>query len=80
MKTRITELLGIKYPIIQGGMQWLSRAELASAVSNAGGLGIITATGKLFDSCRAHRKMPAKLLKSRVCGYYYFTDTGQIVP
>ncbi|MCL6638869.1 MAG: nitronate monooxygenase [Firmicutes bacterium] len=43
MKTRITELLGIKYPIIQGGMQWLSRAELAAAVSNAGGLGIITA-------------------------------------
>ncbi|SFR04595.1 nitronate monooxygenase [Desulfoscipio geothermicus DSM 3669] len=43
MQTRITELLGIKYPIIQGGMQWLSRAELAAAVSNAGGLGIITA-------------------------------------
>lgn len=43
MKTRITELLGIKYPIIQGGMQWLSRAELAAAVSNAGCLGIITA-------------------------------------
>jgi NAD(P)H-dependent flavin oxidoreductase YrpB (nitropropane dioxygenase family) len=41
-KTRITELLGIKYPIIQGGMVWLSRAELAAAVSNAGGLGIIT--------------------------------------
>ncbi|WP_027718191.1 NAD(P)H-dependent flavin oxidoreductase [Desulfovirgula thermocuniculi] len=43
MKTRVTELLGIKYPIIQGGMQWLSRAEFAAAVSNAGGLGIITA-------------------------------------
>lgn len=43
METRITELFGIKYPIIQGGMQWLSRAELAAAVSNAGGLGIITA-------------------------------------
>ncbi|MDP2953965.1 MAG: nitronate monooxygenase, partial [Chloroflexota bacterium] len=41
-KTRITEMLGIQYPIIQGGMQWLSRAELAAAVSNAGGLGIIT--------------------------------------
>ena len=41
-ETRITELLGIKYPIIQGGMVWLSRAELAAAVSNAGGLGIIT--------------------------------------
>jgi NADH:quinone reductase (non-electrogenic) len=43
MKTRLTELLGIRYPIIQGGMQWVGRAELASAVSNAGGLGILTA-------------------------------------
>lgn len=43
MKTRITELLGIKYPIVCGGMMWLGTAELASAVSNAGGLGIITA-------------------------------------
>src|SRR5690606_18678845 len=42
MKTRVTELLGTKYPIIQGGMQWVGRAELASAVSNAGGLGILT--------------------------------------
>lgn len=43
MKTRITELFGIRYPIIQGGMQWVGRAELASAVSNAGGLGVLTA-------------------------------------
>ena len=43
LKTRITELLGIEHPIIQGGMQWVGLAELASAVSNAGGLGIITA-------------------------------------
>jgi NAD(P)H-dependent flavin oxidoreductase YrpB (nitropropane dioxygenase family) len=42
-KTRITELFGIEYPIIQGGMMWISRAELVAAVSNAGGLGIITA-------------------------------------
>ena len=42
-KTWITEALGIKYPIIQGAMLWLSRAELAAAVSNAGGLGIIDA-------------------------------------
>lgn len=42
MKTRITELFGIKYPIIQGGMHYVGFAELASAVSNAGGLGIIT--------------------------------------
>ena len=43
MKTRITELLNIRYPIIQGGMMWVGRAELAAAVSNAGGLGILTA-------------------------------------
>ncbi|QXH58936.1 NAD(P)H-dependent flavin oxidoreductase [Pseudomonas maumuensis] len=43
MHTRITELLGTRYPIVQGGMQWVGRAELASAVSNAGGLGILTA-------------------------------------
>ena len=43
MKTRITELFGIEHPIIQGGMHFVGLAELASAVSNAGGLGIITA-------------------------------------
>ena len=42
MKTRITELLGIDHPIIQGGMHYVGYAELAAAVSNAGGLGIIT--------------------------------------
>jgi len=42
MKTRITELFGIKHPIIQGGMHYVGYAELVSAVSNAGGLGIIT--------------------------------------
>jgi len=42
MKTRITELLGIEHPIIQGGMHFVGLAELAAAVSNAGGLGIIT--------------------------------------
>jgi nitronate monooxygenase len=42
MKTRITELLGIQHPIIQGGMHFVGFAELAAAVSNAGGLGIIT--------------------------------------
>jgi len=43
IKTRITELLGIRHPIVQGGMQWVGTAELASAVSNAGGLGMLTA-------------------------------------
>lgn len=43
MKTRITEMLGIEHPIIQGGMHYVGFAELAAAVSEAGGLGIITA-------------------------------------
>ena len=42
MKTRITELFGIQHPIIQGGMHYVGFAEMAAAVSNAGGLGIIT--------------------------------------
>jgi NAD(P)H-dependent flavin oxidoreductase YrpB (nitropropane dioxygenase family) len=42
-KTRITEMLGIEHPIVQGGMQGVGTAQMASAVSNAGGLGIITA-------------------------------------
>ncbi|PVX84415.1 NAD(P)H-dependent flavin oxidoreductase [Paraburkholderia unamae] len=43
MKTQLTELFGIEHPIIQGGMHYVGFAELASAVSNAGGLGIVTA-------------------------------------
>ena len=43
MQTRVTQMLGIKYPIVQGGMQWVGLAEMAAAVSNAGGLGILTA-------------------------------------
>lgn len=43
MRTRVTDMLGIKHPIVQGGMQWVGVAELAAAVSNAGGLGILTA-------------------------------------
>ncbi len=43
MNNQICELLNIKYPIIQGGMAWVSTAELAAAVSNAGGLGVIAA-------------------------------------
>ncbi|MBS0450903.1 MAG: nitronate monooxygenase [Proteobacteria bacterium] len=43
MKTRITDLLCIRYPIIMGGMQWVGRAELAAGASNAGALGMVTA-------------------------------------
>ena len=53
MKTKITELLGIKYPIIQGAMAWTSDANLAAAVSNAGGAGIIATGGRSADWTRS---------------------------
>ncbi|HEY91633.1 MAG TPA: nitronate monooxygenase [Dehalococcoidia bacterium] len=64
-KTRITELLGIEYPIIQGGMVHLSRPKLAAAVSNAGGLGIITSADndtkeKLRDELREVKSLTDK--------------------
>ena len=51
-KTRITDLLGIKFPIFQGGMAWIAEAELAAAVSNAGGLGIIAGGSAPIDYLR----------------------------
>lgn len=48
----ITEVLGIKYPIIQGGMAWISDAKLAAAVSNAGGAGIISCGGRTTEYIR----------------------------
>lgn len=53
MKTRITEILGIEYPIIQGGMAWVAEHRLAAAVSNAGGLGIIGAASAPPEIVRA---------------------------
>nr|WP_308442939.1 nitronate monooxygenase [Capnocytophaga cynodegmi] len=54
MKTRITELFGIKYPIIQGGMVWASGWRLVSAVSNAGGLGLLGAGSMYPEVLREH--------------------------
>ena len=66
MKTRITELFGIEHPIIQGGMHWVGFAEMAAAVSNAGGLGLITGLtqrtpdllAKEIARCREMTKKP----------------------
>jgi NADH:quinone reductase (non-electrogenic) len=66
MKTRITEMLGVRHPIIQGGMHFVGLAELAAAVSNAGGLGIITGLtqptpedlAKEIERCRAMTDKP----------------------
>ena len=64
--SRITELLNIEYPIIQGGMAWISDATLAAAVSEAGGLGIISGVGNTED-VRAEIKK-AKLLTNKPFG------------
>jgi enoyl-[acyl-carrier protein] reductase II len=53
INNRITELLGVQYPIVQAPMGWIARAQLASAVSNAGGLGIIETSSGEFDNIKA---------------------------
>ncbi|MBA1393374.1 enoyl-[acyl-carrier-protein] reductase FabK, partial [Lactobacillus sp. XV13L] len=53
---RVTKLLGIKYPVVQGAMQEVATADLAAAVSNGGGLGIIAAGGKTPEQVRAEIK------------------------
>ena len=66
INNRVTELLGVRYPIIQGGMMWVGTAELASAVSNAGGFGILTALtqptpealAKEIERCRGMTDLP----------------------
>lgn len=66
IRNRFTQLLGIEHPIVQGGMMWVGRAELAAAVSNAGGLGILTALTqptpddlrREIDRCRAMTDRP----------------------
>jgi enoyl-[acyl-carrier protein] reductase II len=61
MKTRVTELLGIHYPIVQGGMAWVSDPALTAAVSNAGGLGVLASAGlsptELREAIRATRAL-----------------------
>src|ERR1700733_4763297 len=58
IQTRITELLGIEFPIVQAPMGWIARAQLASAVSNAGGLGVIeTSSGRLDEVREEVKKM-----------------------
>ncbi len=63
MKTRITEMLGVKYPIIQGGMAWVADAKLASAVSNAGGVGLI-----------AGGSAPAEIIRKEILKAKELTD------
>ena len=64
MKTRVTELLNIEYPVIQGGMSWVAEYHLASAVSEAGGLGLIAAGGApvewIREQIREYKKLTDK--------------------
>lgn len=59
--TRLTALLGIKYPIIQGGMAWISDATLVAAVSNAGGAGVISTGGRSTEYTREEIQKAKKL-------------------
>lgn len=63
MHTRLCELLGIEYPVIQGGMAWVATAELAAAVSEAGGLGLIAAGGAPENVVREQIKKARTLTK-----------------
>ena len=63
MKTRITELLGIQYPIIQGGMAWVAEHNLAAAVSEAGGLGLIGAANAPAEVVREEIRKAKELTK-----------------
>lgn len=68
MKTRVTQALGIRYPIIQGGMQWVGKAELVSAVSNAGGLGVLTALTQPTPQALAHEIARTRTLTDQPFG------------
>ena len=58
---RITEMLGVEYPIVQAPMGWIARAQLASAVSNAGGLGIVETSSGELDEIRKEIRMMREL-------------------
>ena len=61
MKTRVTELLGIEYPVIQGGMAWVADHHIAAAVSEAGGLGLIAAANAPAEWVRDEIRKAKKL-------------------
>ena len=67
-KTRITDLLGIKYPIIQGGMAWIAEHTLASAVTNAGGLGLIAGGSAPIDYLREQIRLTKAAVNGKPFG------------
>jgi enoyl-[acyl-carrier protein] reductase II len=80
IKTKICDLLNIKYPILQGGMAWISTAELVSAVSNAGGLGIIGSGNMEPDLVREEiRKVKSLTDKPFGVNIYFFSPYAEEV-
>jgi enoyl-[acyl-carrier protein] reductase II len=81
MKTKITEILGIEFPIIQGGMAWVADGKLAAAVSEAGGLGIIGAGNAPPDHVRNQIRLARELTKKPigVNVYYMSPFVDQVV-
>jgi enoyl-[acyl-carrier protein] reductase II len=77
LRTRVTELLGIEHPVIQGGMAWTATAELSAAVSNAGGLGVIGA-GQMPTELLAEEIAKAKTLTDKPFGVNLMLMTPHI--
>ncbi len=77
MNTRLTEILGIKYPIIQGAMAWVSFPPLVAAVSNAGGLGILGAAFMSPEELRGHIRM-IKELTDKPFGVNFMPENPQL--
>ncbi|MCX5907656.1 MAG: nitronate monooxygenase [Deltaproteobacteria bacterium] len=77
MKTRITEMLGIKYPIIQGAMSWVSFPPLVAAVSNAGGLGILGAAFMKPDMLRDNIRQ-IKTMTDKPFGVNFMPDNPEV--
>ena len=83
IRNRVTELLGVEHPIVQAPMGWIARSQLASAVSNAGGLGIIeTSSGELDavkDEIRKMRDLTDKPFGVNIAQAFVRDPTGRTV-
>ena len=64
-RTRLCDLLDIEYPVIQGGMAWIANAELAAAVSNAGGLGLISANAGMTPDGNPVANLKSQIQKAK---------------
>ena len=83
MKTKITTLLGIESPVVQGGMAWVAESHLAAAVSNAGGLGIIGAASAPAEWVRAQiqevKREPTSVWRQYYADKPYAKEVAELV-